>query len=228
MGELLEALLTLKGYKVTHARSGKEALEVVQAGAKLDVILCDIHMPGLRGNDLAATLAAERDRGTLAAGTLLLGMSGSAPKSDEARPFDAFLHKPFTVEDLEATIKHATTQSPRINQPETSAHPSPLNLRTFTQLQSQLGDTPLRQLYQMTLADVRMRLKTMAESAQQGDHTSVRREAHAIKGGCGMVGATELQELAAATEGGSTLDTSALADFAAACQRLQRMLDERF
>jgi hypothetical protein len=42
-----------------------------------------------------------------------------------------------------------------------------------------------------------------------------------------MVGAFELQELAAATEGGSAVDTSCLADFAAACQRLQRMLDER-
>jgi HPt (histidine-containing phosphotransfer) domain-containing protein len=79
----------------------------------------------------------------------------------------------------------------------------------------------------MTLDDMRLRLDRMAAAAQRGDLADVRSEAHAIKGGCGMVGAFELQQLAAATEGGSALDTSALADFTAACQRLQRMLDER-
>jgi hypothetical protein len=42
-----------------------------------------------------------------------------------------------------------------------------------------------------------------------------------------MMGALELQALAAATEGGSPIDTSALANFDSACKRLQRMLNER-
>lgn len=243
MGELLDALLTLRNYKVTRAQSVEEALDVIHhSSTNLDVVLCDIHMPGLRGGDLAVTLAQERTLGTLAPDTLLLGMSGSAPDAAEARLFDAFLHKPFTVEDLADAIEHArlaitqaTTQEEEREQSFSSLERTssvssapPLDDRTFSQLQSQLDEAQLRQLYEMTLADVRMRLERMAASAANGDNAAVRREAHAIKGGCGMVGAAELQDLAAATEGGSALDTSALADFAAACQRLQRMLDERF
>jgi HPt (histidine-containing phosphotransfer) domain-containing protein len=103
----------------------------------------------------------------------------------------------------------------------------PLQERTFAQLRSKLGDGQLRELYGMTLDDVQMRLKRIAAAAERGDSAVVRQEAHTIKGSCGMVGAAELQELAAATEGGSAVDTSALANFDRACERLRRMLGER-
>ena len=46
MGELLDALLTVEGYRVTRAHSGKEALQVAREGTpKPDIILCDIQMP---------------------------------------------------------------------------------------------------------------------------------------------------------------------------------------
>lgn len=247
MGELLVALLTLKGYGVTHAHSGAEALEAIRRlGPRLDIVLCDIHMPGLRGGELASTLMAARTEGTLPARTLLLGMSGSAPDRAEAELFDFFLHKPFSIEDFTEAVQqiraerdaeganslqeqNGSRSSYRAATRERTALAAlpPLEEKTFTQLRSKLADDQLRQLYAMTLEDVRSRLERMAEAAKAGDAAAVRHEAHAIKGGCGMVGAFELQELAAATEGGSAVDTSSLADFAAACQRLQRMLDER-
>jgi HPt (histidine-containing phosphotransfer) domain-containing protein len=82
-------------------------------------------------------------------------------------------------------------------------------------------------MYDMTLQDVLVRLGRLADAAWRGDQPAIRQEAHTIKGSCGMLGALELQALAAATEGGSPLDTSALADFDSACKRLQRMLSER-
>jgi HPt (histidine-containing phosphotransfer) domain-containing protein len=60
-----------------------------------------------------------------------------------------------------------------------------------------------------------------------GDLDTVRREAHAIKGGCGMVGAGELYALAAATEGGTASGSMGMAEFAPACERLRRILDTR-
>jgi HPt (histidine-containing phosphotransfer) domain-containing protein len=82
-------------------------------------------------------------------------------------------------------------------------------------------------MYEMTLEDVRARLKRIADAAGRDDQPTIRQEAHTIKGSCGMMGALELQALAAATEGGSPIDTSALANFDSACKRLQRMLNER-
>jgi CheY-like chemotaxis protein len=246
MGELLEALLTLRGYEVTRARSGEEALMFAERlGTKVDIVLSDVHMPGLHGAELAGALKSLRDKGVLRSETVLLGMSGSAPKLAEERVFDAFLQKPFAIEDLAAAAEQASARRERVRTTgaddpsagssqaavearaaDAGALPA-LEERTFSQLRSKIPDEQLRQLYAMTLEDVQVRLERIATAAKSGDEASVRHEAHAIKGGCGMVGAFELQELAAATEGGSAVDTSALANFAAACQRLQRMLDER-
>ena len=233
MGELLSALMTAEGYSVAHAGSGEEALRLLQKdGKNPDVILCDIHMPGMRGGELAAVLLAARAEGTLPANTVLLAMSGSAPLSEDSRSFDGFLSKPFTIADFAEAVASARSGRPISFAPAESgeasgaAHPS-LDDKIFEQLRSKIGGDSLRQLYEMTLEDVRARLGRMATAASSGDEPTVRHEAHTIKGSCGMVGALELQALAAATEGGSPVDTSALAVFDSACQRLQRMLDER-
>jgi HPt (histidine-containing phosphotransfer) domain-containing protein len=159
-------------------------------------------------------------------------MSGSAPRDKDSQAFDSFLRKPFTMDDFSSAVESARHQKPG---PMMQAEPDqaaanrrpPLDDKIFGQLKSKIGGEPLRQLYQMTLDDVRVRLGRIATAASSGDQTVVRQEAHTIKGSCGMVGALELQALAAATEGGSPVDTSALADFDSACQRLQRMLNDR-
>src|ERR1700735_931611 len=80
MGELLDALLTVEGYRVTRAYSGEEALQVAREGTpQPDIFLCDIQMPGMGGGELAKTLAASRANGTLPAASVILAMSGSSP-----------------------------------------------------------------------------------------------------------------------------------------------------
>lgn len=235
MGELLDALLTVEGYRVTRAHSGEEALRVAREGSpRPDIILCDIQMPGMRGGELAKTLAASRADGTLPASTLILAMSGSSPGADELQSFDGLLRKPFSVADFTRAVKQARTQtaSRTPTDAERSSDMTPVRLpplddNIFEQLKSKVGSELLRQMYDMTLEDVRARLERIADAAEQNDQPTVRHEAHTIKGSCGMLGALELQSLAAATEGGSPIDTSALADFDLACKRLQRMLNER-
>lgn len=234
MGELLDALLTFEGYRVTRAHSGEEALQVAREGApKPEIILCDIHMPGMRGGEVAQALAAQRTSGVLPASTVILAMSGSSPRESESQSFDGFLRKPFSVADFAAAVERARTQTathvraePEDRSIDKSRRP-PLDESIFEQLKSKVGSDVLRQMYDMTLEDVRARLGRIATAAKSGDQPTVRQEAHTIKGSCGMMGALELQAMAAATEGGSPVDTSALADFDSACKRLQRMLNER-
>jgi CheY-like chemotaxis protein/HPt (histidine-containing phosphotransfer) domain-containing protein len=234
MGELLDALLTVEGYRVTRAHSGEEALQVAREGTpKPDIILCDIHMPGMRGGELAEVLAAERANGTLPASTVILAMSGSSPRESESESFDAFLRKPFSVADFTRAVEGAQTQTAArisaepVERLRDASHLPPLNDKIFEQLKTKVGSDLLRQMYEMTLDDVRARLGRIAVAAESGDQPTIRHEAHTIKGSCGMMGALELQAMAAATEGGSPVDTSALADFDSACKRLQRMLNER-
>lgn len=235
MCELLTALMSVEGYDVSSAGSAEDALKTVRQGAAPGVILCDMRMPGMQGGDLAAALSAARSSGKLPRTTVLLGMSGSAPHADEAKDFDGFLRKPFSVEEFARTVEEirakgrtsidASTIAGQLSR-NGSSKPA-LDERTFSQLRSKLGGGSLLELYGMMLDDVRERLAKIAAAAANGDSAAVRREAHTIKGSCGMVGALELQELAAATEGGSPVDNSALADFDSACQRLRRMLDEK-
>ena len=234
MGELLDALLTVEGYRVTRALSGEEALQVVRASDhKPDVILCDIQMPGMRGGELAHALADARTEGALPGATVILAMSGSAPRPDEAQFFQGVLRKPFSVPNFAQAVTEARTRSSntqRTTHPdveEGSSGRPPLDDRIFEQLTTKIGAESVRQLYDMTLEDVRARLGRIGAAADRGDEATVRQEAHTIKGSCGMVGALELQALAAATEGGSPIDTYTLANFDSACKRLERMLSER-
>jgi CheY-like chemotaxis protein len=236
MGELLDALLTVEGYRVTRAHSGEEALQVAREGIpKPDVVLCDIQMPGMRGGELAKTLAAERADDTLGAPSVILAMSGSSPDDDELQFFDGLLHKPFSVADFTRAVEQARAQTKyriatETERPSTADNPArvpPLDDKIFEQLKSKVGSELLRQMYEMTLNDVQVRLGRMATAVESDDQATIRQEAHTIKGSCGMLGALELQMLAAATEGGSPVDTSALADFDSACNRLQSMLNER-
>lgn len=237
MGELLIALMTMEGYRVSHAASAEAALQRVSTGeARPDVVLCDVQMPGMRGGDLAEALSGARDEGMLPRTTLLLGMSGSAPEEQERRYFDGFISKPFTMEEFAETVEQIRAHGARKEIGSSAANGdgtdvsggrSPLAEKTFGQLRSKLGDGQLHELYRMTLDDVEERLGKIAAAAAAGDTATVKREAHTIKGSCGMVGAVELQELAAATEGGSAVDTCALEKFDRACNRLRRMLKER-
>jgi HPt (histidine-containing phosphotransfer) domain-containing protein len=149
--------------------------------------------------------------------------------------FDGLLRKPFSVDDFMQAVAQARRQTAgriaigteQSTTGSNSAHLPPLDNNIFEQLKSKVGSELLRQMYDMTLDDIYVRLDRIADAMERGDQLTIRQEAHTIKGSCGMLGALELQALAAATEGGSPVDTSALADFDSACKRLQRMLNER-
>ena len=53
---MLEPLLAARGYEVTLAASAAEALAVKEKGARFDLIVCDLDMPGMDGLALAARL----------------------------------------------------------------------------------------------------------------------------------------------------------------------------
>jgi DNA-binding NtrC family response regulator len=57
---LIQAVLERDGFAVVHAENGDDAISRLAAGAKVDVVLLDLIMPGLSGQD---TLAEMRARG---------------------------------------------------------------------------------------------------------------------------------------------------------------------
>jgi CheY-like chemotaxis protein len=91
------------GYRVESAGSGDEALELLRALPRIDLLLTDIVMPGMTGRTLADRVLAERP------GLRVLYMTGysrnAVVHNGVLDPGVAFLPKPFTGEQLANKVR---------------------------------------------------------------------------------------------------------------------------
>lgn len=240
--ELLTLLLESEGYEVEVAVSGEEVLARIasQTEAMPDVILTDVQMPGVAGDALAKAL-----KPSLGSRTLLIAMSGSQPAAAVLARFDGFLLKPFHISELRSMVETrrtlVTVLGTCVHDSETPdpalVRPEALDEEIYSKLGELMPPEPLGQMYALCVADARKRISHMRALAEAGDDAQYCREAHAVKGGSGMIGAKELYELAATAESnglgpdqslpGTTSVTAALTQLSLACDRLERILDER-
>jgi CheY-like chemotaxis protein len=251
--ELLSMLLDAEGYSVDTAESGDSALDRLRdSSSPPDLILSDMQMPGTTG----AALATEF-RSLIGSSAVLLAMSGSEPGQDAVSNFDGFLMKPFNVVELAETYERVLRQRGQ-TQPrrarssskvvsissspaepaasgEKAAAASPvLNDRIYEQLTRAMPQPQLKEMYTLCINDARERIGRMRGSAAEQDSARFVREAHAIKGSAGMLGATQIHTMASDLEargldgeGGTTDAVNSLDELSAACDRLERMLGTR-
>lgn len=215
--ELLVLLLARAGYAAKSAESGEAAIAALEAGDSFDLLLVDLQMPGISGSTLAHGL-----RGT-GSGARLLAMSASQPAASMLEGFDGFLLKPFSIEALAVVEK--TSPKPH-EEAGRSTSAGVLDNEVYRKLASSMSAEKLAQLYALCLGDVRRRVETMRKAAEAGDDAAYCREAHAIKGGCGLIGATELQIIASKEEnrGITTNHVATFDEILLACARLEGML----
>ena len=97
--ELLRMALTRKGYRVTGARDGLEAIETIaRADCELDAILLDLNMPGATGLDVLKVIRAMRPN------LKVMVMSGNF-KPDireeiETLGVTSIVEKPYTLDEM--------------------------------------------------------------------------------------------------------------------------------
>jgi CheY-like chemotaxis protein len=220
--DVLALLLHGAGYVVETVDSGDAALLHLQTARPFpQAVLADLQMPGTSGNGLARKLRAR-----CGPATTLLAMSASVPEDNSDREFDHFLLKPFTMETFAAAIAGET---PDTAEGSNGATAGALEEVVYQKLAGSMRRPRLEQLYALCLSDAEARLEGMRQAASKGDDASYRRGAHAIKGGCGMVGALELQTLATSMEerGLSDDHVASFDEFIVAHERLRRILVAR-
>ena len=161
--EVLTLLLENEGWHVRDVDSGEAALNALrEGGTPPEVILCDLHLPGLQGAALAGALRP------LAPGAGLIAMSALEADSVNRAAYDAVLLKPLNPSDVRA----AMTQRPGTVQAQGSESQnsrlasegelSVIATGTFLKLEQQMG-ARAKDLYAFALADAGDRLRRMEE-----------------------------------------------------------------
>jgi CheY-like chemotaxis protein len=261
--ELLGVLLEGQGYQVESADSGDAALALLSGShAPPQIVLTDIQMPGISGTRLADGLRKACGPATLLLamsgsgpdkeaishfdGFLLKPFTMEQMRSTVAarRKAKANLARIISAPVAASTPTRASkfrmegqklqSPGPEIIYETENASPT-LDERIYGQLKEAMPGQQLQQMYTMCVNDARDRIAAMRGLVTQRDGAQFIREAHAIKGGCGMLGATEIYGMAAHLEtsglGAVGLEgapgVNPLDELIAACDRLERILGSR-
>ena len=200
--EVLQMTLEMHGFAVETAEDGAEALALLAGeNAQPDLILMDTQMPGLSGLALIEAL-----RGCSKA--RIVAISGSDPRETIRQAADGFLLKPIQPEDLLAWIDRtepgAIAQSIARVQAEQQSGADIVDPIVLGKLKAMMPASAVREIYAAVASDLSTRLVTLQAAMNATDSGEVARIAHAIKGGCAMVG------LIGAREAASRLETSNL------------------
>jgi PAS domain S-box-containing protein len=100
--KLLIGMLKKTGVNVLKASDGHEVLEVIRTNPDTDLILMDVHMPGMNGLEATRKIRSEFD--SEISGVPILAVTASVMSSDleaiREAGMDDFISKPFTVGEL--------------------------------------------------------------------------------------------------------------------------------
>ncbi len=214
--EVLELLLAGEGWDVQAASSGEQAVGLVRHDHRSPwIVLSDLQMPGLCGSELATVLRAIPQ----AKLRVFLAMSASRPAGGTPTGYDAFLLKPFTMRhfsavlaDLETSAAEATPglRDPAASESEQIGNaPQVLDEVTLEGLRTSMRVHQLTDLFELALRDAEGQLDVMRTAAETADVELYRRCAHSMKGSFGLLGARELQSMAAAAEHAGFADAAA-------------------
>jgi len=193
------------GCRVDVAANGKETIEML-ALLPYDVVFMDCEMPEMDGYEATAEI-----RQTHAGRHLpIIAMTAKAIQGDRERclqaGMDDYISKPVRLEDLEKALERWIPKGQSVVQPEpkqvprfTQAEPeaSALDPAASGRLRSLVAADPtvLDEIYQSFLTSAVEYLGALRKAAQVGDPDALAKAAHALKGACGNIGASNMWEL---------------------------------
>jgi len=103
--QLVEYLLEEGGYSIVKAASGEEALSIARGGDPVDLILMDIHLPGIDGLSVVREMKAEPRTSAVP----ILALTAHAMRGDRDRFLEAgcdgYISKPIDVKTFLSSIR---------------------------------------------------------------------------------------------------------------------------
>ena len=103
--QLVEFLLEEGGYEIVKAASGEEAMAVARGSEPVDLILMDIHLPGVDGLSVVQELKKDARTSSIP----ILALTAHAMRGDKDRFLqagcDGYISKPIDVKTFLASIE---------------------------------------------------------------------------------------------------------------------------
>lgn len=204
-------LLSKAGHWVTIATCGEDALEVLGHKA-FDLVLMDLHMPGISGIETIRQIRAWPD--ARVSSTPIIVLSALVTKDDIqaslAAGAHAFLGKPFQLERLLATIDSTLRQKAECLQ-ALSEGDDPLSRGQSADLQldeavlrrhsEQLGDDMTEKIVKLFVETAPTALAQAQNSYRLGEVAGLVNAIHRLKSSASTIGLSQVAELAAEVEG---------------------------
>jgi two-component system sensor histidine kinase RpfC len=200
---VLQRLLQKAGHKVVSVDTGEGVLDALEVSA-YDMVICDLHMPGLSGLDLLKQLRVMEAGGERRTPVIVL----SADVTPEAihrcnqAGARAFLAKPVVAATLLDTIAGIATGSglvapePAVPPPLVSAPGSVLDASVLDDLAAiGMGGNFEAQFVVQCMRDAEACLQALDLAGQRGQWDAVRDQAHALKGVAGNLGLVRVVEM---------------------------------
>jgi CheY-like chemotaxis protein len=211
--EVAQRILEQQGAIVTTRSDGLAALEHVRAHHQLlDIVLMDVQMPGLDGNQTTRRIRGELQLKTLPIVALTAGaLVGERQRALEAGMND-FISKPFDPPALIRTVRRIVEDARGKPIPMILLDSTPTRHATEGPLISSIDSDVVQQMFGDDLplfnslvarilseyADFALPIRVSSDD--QGSRTQLKARAHKLKGSAGMIGATTIMRLAGATE----------------------------
>lgn len=237
--EVLQMTLEMHGFAVETAEDGATALaRLAEKDVQPELILMDTQMPGLSGLALIQAL-----RGSSMA--RIVAISGSDPGGAIRQAADGFLLKPIEpgavldwINQAEPDRTGPDRTGPDQTEPGALAQvqagqESGANIVdpiVLGKLKAMMPASAVREIYAAVASDLTTRLATLQTAMNANDSDEVARIAHAIKGGCAMVGLSSAREAASRLETSNLPETwpAELAHLHSALKGLEVMLGDNF
>jgi CheY-like chemotaxis protein len=103
--QLVEYLLEEGGYQIVKAASGEDALSIARGGEPVDLILMDIHLPGIDGLSVIREMKNDPQTGAIP----ILALTAHAMRGDKDRFLEAgcdgYISKPIDVKTFLTSIR---------------------------------------------------------------------------------------------------------------------------
>lgn len=195
--------LKLLGFQCSVADGGISALELARQHA-FDVVLCDLHMPGMDGYEVTAKLR-EGEGGAHMQYVPILALTANAIQGESQRSIDAgmdgYITKPVRLEKLREILINSVAQEPLATTDMIGSPPAVSDHR-------QVDLAPLREIVgddqEMIAHFIRVFISTgeemlaqISESSLKGEEQRVREAAHKLLSSARALGAKQLADVCA-------------------------------